>query len=293
MVTETQMNHYERINQVKRYIREHVDEPLNREELARIAGFSISHFHRIFTAHVGENIAAYVRRVRLERAARQLLADDANITEIALASGYETHSAFGKAFKQQFGLSPSEFRELNPTAAAYLINRYILYNRKESLMEPFEIQTLPDMKVLYARATELMTGPAFQTTNVEAFNKLWRYLSANHSVEQFRHVIAMYPDEPEVGKEVRFDAGVIFVDGVESVAAEGLAHLTLPGGRWAVFQHVGPYDTLWQTWQAIYRDWLPRSGEELRDAMSFEDYVDDLRQVAPEQLRTNIYIPIK
>lgn len=293
MVTETQMSHYESINQVKRYIREHVDEPLNREELARIAGFSISHFHRIFTAHVGENIAAYVRRVRMERAARQLLADDANITEIALASGYETHSAFGKAFKQQFGLSPSEFRELNPTAAAHLINRHILYNRKESLMEPQEIRTLPDMKVLYARATEVMTSPAFQTANVEAFNKLMGYVMANHSMEQVRHVIAIYPDETDVGKEVRFDAGVIFVDGVEPAAPDGLAYQTLPGGRWVIFQHVGPYDTLWQTWQAIYRDWLPKSGQKLRDALPFEDYVDDPSQVAPEQLRTNIYIPIK
>jgi AraC family transcriptional regulator len=160
-------------------------------------------------------------------------------------------------------------------------------------MEPFEIRTLPDMKVLYARATEVMTSPAFQTANVEAFNKLWSYLSANHSVDQIRHVVAMYPDEPEVGKEIRFDAGAIFVDGVEPAAPEDLAYQTLPGGRWAIFQHLGPYDTLWQTWQGIYRDWLPKSGQELRDVLSFEDYVDDPTQVAPEQLRTHIYIPIK
>jgi AraC family transcriptional regulator len=293
MATEMQMSYYERINQVKRYIREHMDEPLNREELARIAGFSISHFHRIFTAHVGENINAYVRRMRMERAAGQLLADDLNVTDIALASGYETHSAFGKAFKQHFGLSPMEFRELNPTAAAHLMNRRILYNRKELLMQPQEIRTLPDMKVLYARATEVMTGPAFQTANVEAFNKLMRYLMAHHSKEDIGHVIAIYPDEPEVGKEVSFDAGVIFVEGVESAAKVGLAYQTLPGGRWAIFRHVGPYDTLWQTWQAIYRDWLPTSGQELRNAIPFEDYVDDPSQVAPEQLRTEIYVPIK
>ena len=86
--------YYERINQVKRYIREHVDEPLQREEMAQISGFSVPHFHRIFRAHMGENITAYVRRVRMERAAHQVLAKVITITEIALDCGYETHSAF-------------------------------------------------------------------------------------------------------------------------------------------------------------------------------------------------------
>ena len=109
-----------------------LDEPLNRDLLAAIAGFSVPHFHRIFTAHVGETISQYVRRVRMERAARRLF------------------------------------------------------------------------------------NPAIQVT-----------------------------------------------------------------------------DNLWQTWQSIYRDWLPASGHELRDALCFEDYVDDPSEVAAEELRTDIYVPIR
>lgn len=293
MATDIQINHYERINQVKQYIRLHMDEELNREELARIAGYSVVHFHRIFTAHVGENITAYVRRVRMERAARQLLTGAVNVIELALDSGYETHSAFGKAFKQTFGVSPTEFRELNPTVAGHLIYRQFLYNRKEQIMQPLEIRTLPNMQVLYARATEVMTMPGFQTANQEAFGKLMHYLSEHNLMAQMHHCVAIYPDPVEVGAEARFDAGAIFADGVAPAATDGLAYQTLPGGRWAVFRHVGGYDTLWQTWQAAYRDWLPTSGEELRDAMPFEDYIDDASQVAPEQLRTDIFIPIK
>jgi AraC family transcriptional regulator len=36
-----------------------------------------------------------------------------NIAEVALAAGYQTHAAFGKAFKQHFGISPSAFRQLD------------------------------------------------------------------------------------------------------------------------------------------------------------------------------------
>jgi AraC-like DNA-binding protein len=46
-----------------------------------------------------------------------------DITEVALAAGYATHAAFGKAFKRQFGLSPSEFRRLNTFVANQLLRK--------------------------------------------------------------------------------------------------------------------------------------------------------------------------
>ena len=123
MVTDTPglQGYYERINDVKQYIREHSDETLNRQVLAAVAGFSVPHFHRVFIAHVGENIASYVRHVRMERAGRKLRMGAVDITEVALAAGYDTHAAFSKAFKQQFGLSPSEFRQLNCNAATQVL----------------------------------------------------------------------------------------------------------------------------------------------------------------------------
>ena len=113
----------ERLDDVRQYIREHINEPLSREVLAAVAGFSIPHFHRIFTAHMGENISNYVRRVRLERAGRKLRMGAVDITEVALAAGYDTHAAFGKAFKQQYGLSPSEFRQLGCSAATQILRK--------------------------------------------------------------------------------------------------------------------------------------------------------------------------
>ena len=111
------------IEDVMRYIREHISEPLDRETLADVAGFSVPHFHRVFTAHVGESAISYVRRLRLERAARKLRMGAVDITEVALAAGYDSHAAFGKAFKQHFGLSPSEFRQLGCWAATQLLRK--------------------------------------------------------------------------------------------------------------------------------------------------------------------------
>src|SRR5512133_136537 len=126
MLTEEQrlQDYSARIDDVKKYIRDHIDEPLTREALADVAGFSVPHFHRIFTAQLGENIASYVRRVRLERAGRKLRMGAVDITQVALAAGYETHTVFSRAFKQQYGLSPTAqpaFPALSTLVRAYFV----------------------------------------------------------------------------------------------------------------------------------------------------------------------------
>ena len=123
MDAETQTVHREQIQAVQRYIRRHMDEPLDRRVLAAVAGFSVPHFHRIFAAAAGVSIAGYVRHLRLERAGHKLRMGAVDITEVALAAGYETHAAFCKAFKQRYGLSPSAFRQLGCRAATELLRK--------------------------------------------------------------------------------------------------------------------------------------------------------------------------
>ena len=125
MLTELQslQEYTDCIEEVKRFIRDHLQESLDRERLAAVAGFSIPHFHRVFTAQVGESAASYIRRQRMERAGRKLRMGAVDITEVALAAGYESHAAFSKAFKGQFGVSPSEFRQLGCRAATQLLRK--------------------------------------------------------------------------------------------------------------------------------------------------------------------------
>ena len=116
-------SHTALIDEVKRYIHNHTDQPLSREVLADVVGFSVPHFHRIFTSCTGESAASYVRRVRLERAGRKLRMGAVDITEVALAAGYDTHAAFSRAFKQQYGLSPREFRLLDCSTATRMLRK--------------------------------------------------------------------------------------------------------------------------------------------------------------------------
>jgi methylphosphotriester-DNA--protein-cysteine methyltransferase len=77
-----------RINRVIDYIEENIDTELSLETLAKVASFSRFHFHRIFSALVGETLNGFVRRLRLERAASMLIAHPKEtITAIARSKG--------------------------------------------------------------------------------------------------------------------------------------------------------------------------------------------------------------
>lgn len=284
-----------RIELVQHYIQEYCDQPLSLNLLAQVAGFSPFHFHRLFTAFVGEPLAAYVRRVRLVRAANELQHSTKTITDIALSTGYTTHSAFGKAFKQHFGLSPSQFRRCKKKATLSItVNDPFSRQEKMIIMTP-EIRTLPDQQVLYARAREVLADSSFHEAPKQAFATLWRFIEEHDLSDKWEQCLSIYPDDPndEQQKALCHDAGVILHDGVHVESTGDLAFQTLKGGRWALFIHKGPYETMSRTWQAAYRDWLPTSGEHLRDMPPYEVYLNNPYEVAPEELLTGIYIPIQ
>ena len=74
--------------------------------------------------------------------------------------------------------------------------------------------------------------------------------------------------------------------------SDEVQHVTIPGGQWVVSLHQGSYETLWQSWNRLYRNWLPASGFVLRDAAPFELYLDNRKTVPSEKLRTEIWIPV-
>ena len=101
-----------RINRVIDYIEAHLTETLSLQRLAAIACFSPFHFHRTFAGAVGETLNQFINRVRIERAASQLITSPhKSITAIALDSGFSSSATFARAFKGMYGMSASQWRE--------------------------------------------------------------------------------------------------------------------------------------------------------------------------------------
>jgi AraC-like DNA-binding protein len=107
-----------RIGAVLQRVHEQPQAPWTLAKLARRAGMSRSVFAERFKALVGEAPLAYVTRWRMHRAMTLLRERDASLADVARAVGYETDSAFGKAFKRRVGLTPGEFRRKGPAPAA-------------------------------------------------------------------------------------------------------------------------------------------------------------------------------
>ena len=105
------LTYQQRINIVLRHIEQNLDSRTDLDELARIACFSPYHFHRIFSAMVGESVAAYLRRLLLERAAIQLEYSMEPVTQIALCAGYESVDAFSRAFRSHMEIGRASCRE--------------------------------------------------------------------------------------------------------------------------------------------------------------------------------------
>lgn len=100
-----------RIARVLRHIHSDYSRPLATEEMARLAGMSVSTFHSNFKAVTATSPLQYVKSIRLHRARVLMVQAEHNASSAAAAVGYESASQFGREFKRFFGASPGEERD--------------------------------------------------------------------------------------------------------------------------------------------------------------------------------------
>jgi len=112
MKAATLQAHDPRMARLLAYLESHLDEPLDIESLARLAGVSARQLDRLFERIFGESPRACLRRLRLERAARQLRLTRRRILAIALDAGFDSHESFTRSFARRFGRSPADYRRL-------------------------------------------------------------------------------------------------------------------------------------------------------------------------------------
>jgi AraC family transcriptional regulator len=295
MKTVTLGDYKRRMLQVLVHIQQHLDEPLQLEDLARVACFSPYHFHRVFKGMVGEPVKEYVRRLRLERAAQRLKLSPASVIDIALGAGYLSHEAFTRSFKGAFGMAPSQFRTARgvefarvPSGIHYSeppSKRFRTMNRGSKMK--VEIKTLKPMRVAFMRHI----GP------YDEVGKVWDQLLTAMGKEGYLGgnpmMLGICHDDPEVTPQamIRYDACLAVDDGF--VASGEIGVQTVTGGEYAVTTHTGPYNQLGKTYAEFLGQWLPRSGRELGNRPCFEVYLTDPGSTPAKELLTDIYAPLR
>jgi AraC family transcriptional regulator len=140
-------------------------------------------------------------------------------------------------------------------------------------------------------ALEHRGPPGLVNESVRKF-KDWRIQSGQSPVASSRTFGIPYGNPDTVpAQEFRFD---ICGEIDEPVASNtyGVRELVIPGGRCAVVRHTGSTEHIGETIYPIYRDWLPSSGEELRDHPLFFHYLSVYPETPLDQWQTDIFIPL-
>jgi AraC family transcriptional regulator len=100
-----------RLRRIKELVHAKMEDDLSLDEMAQSAGLSTAHFARMFRKSTGETPHQFVLRQRLERAKSMLLAPDARVLDVAVACGFKTQQHFAQAFRDLWGITPTEYRQ--------------------------------------------------------------------------------------------------------------------------------------------------------------------------------------
>ncbi len=270
------------------YIEQHLGEELSVERLSRKASFSKFHFHRQFSAYVGVSVSRYVQNLRLKRASRQLVFEpDSKIIGVAYDAGFETPESFSRAFKREYGVTPSQFRSApawKPWRESY---QFPSSERRRNM----------NVKIVEFEKTNVAAlehrGPPERVNDSARIFIEWRKASRLSPKESSKTFGVVYdnPDTTEP-QDFRFDiCGE--VNAAVPANPQGVVNKIIPGGRCAVARHLGSHDRLGEGAYYLYRDWLPRSGEELRDFPLFFHYLNLIPETPEHELVTDLYLPLK
>ena len=282
MRTITYNDYTQRINKVVAYINDHLDESLDLKTLAEVAALSEFHFHRVFKALKGESIGAHISRLRIEAAARLLRYSALSIEDIAFNIGYEAPAALSKAFKNQYGITPTQYRT---NKDIYIMKKEII-NPDLALKAPKIIELEPKNLIYVA-----LTGKYGTLDYGKAYEQLWAVVKSQKLFTKGIESICVSYDDPKI-TEASLQRSEVSLAIHKPAHPEGeVSCKTLAGGKYAVFFYQGSYSHLSAVYDAAMR-WVIDSEYEVREEPTFEKYLNDSRRTAQEKLKTEVYIPI-
>ena len=282
MRTITYNDYTQRINKVVAYINDHLDASLDLKTLSEVAALSEFHFHRVFKALKGETIGAHITRLRLEATARLLRYTPLPIEEIAFNIGYETPASLSKAFKNQYGITPTQYRT---NKDIYIMKKEII-NPDLALKAP-KIMELEPKNLIYVA----LTGEYGTLDYGKSYEQLWAVVKSQKLFTKGIESICVSYDDPKI-TEASLQRSEVSLSIHKHADPEGeVSCKTLAGGKYAVFFYQGSYTHLSAVYDAAMR-WVIDSEYEVREEPTFEKYLNDSRRTPEEKLKTEVYIPI-
>lgn len=281
------MEWIERLNKAINYIEEHLEGEIEYEEAAKIACCSSYHFQRMFSYIADTTLSEYIRRRRMTRAAVDLQQGDAKVIDIALKYGYDSPTAFNRAFQSVHGIAPSQaklegvnIKAFPPISFKITIKGDVEMNYRIEKKDSFRIvgvsEPLPHEieksfevvpRMWQKVAMDGTIGKLVPIMNGEPKGVLG--VSTCNEKEEWKYFIAVSSDEPRI---------------------DCLEEYTVPSATWAIFYGEGQMPQAMQELQKkIVTDWLPTSGYEYDNAPDIEVYLSQ----DPSHAQFEVWIPVR
>ncbi len=301
------MNYSTDIERSIEFIEAHLKEKLTIEMISQHVGYSLYHFCRVFQISMGVPVMEYVRKRRLSIASTELY-KGRRILDIAFDYGFETQSGFTKAFRKEFGYSPTQYAIRMTEIQAYMSGTKTTFEHGGYDMVP-QIITKPSFKIaVFGIKTNIADGSF--TKDVAAF---WNNYDT-HGWEGKLYDQLNPPKHGEVGicvPESRDSDSLIYLFGVivedfDKVTPDMIT-LEVPEATYAVFT-TPPVDVtadsenaktnrgdfpkaIRQTWQYIFQEWFQDSGYEYDDTKLDFEFYDERCHFRPDTVM-DIYVPV-
>ena len=260
---------FEYLNEMTKYIEEHLTEEIDYKVLAKIVGVSEYSLQRIFMFLTNYSIAEYIRKRRLSKAFEELKTTDIKIIDLAIKYQYDSSISFSRAFKNTFGITPSECREGQGGFKQFPI---ITFNENNDAIGElnYEIKNVDEITI-YCLKVQANTHDDL----LFKIRELYENINENGIYEKLnksgQYAISY------------FNGKYIYLLGCKT-QYDGTEEIIISNGKYAIFS-VGSREQkdIIETNKTIYTKWLQSTNYKVNEDMNIEVYTDD---------NCYIYIPI-
>jgi len=271
----SQQIYKEKIHLAVDFINEHLSEEVTLEQLAAIACFSPFHFHRIFTAMMGETPRDFIERVKLEKAANMLcLLPQRPVAEVAYHFGYSSTSTFTRAFKKYYSLPPRDFlaKHIHDFHSLNIPGYQPQTPQANKVGYFVKIERLPAMHVAYVQ-----TLNGYAKGIPKAWNKLTSMATIKNWINPETRFIGIPYDNPGItpNEKCRYRA-CITVDETMVISHGDVKTAEIEEGMYTIFHFKGGRSDINKVYSFIYGEWLIQSGYIPDDKPTIEFYPPEM-----------------
>ena len=279
------MEWVERLNSAVNYIEENIKETIDLEEVSKIACCSTYHFQRMFAYIADIPLSEYIRRRRMSLAAVDLQSGSEKVIDISLKYGYDSPTAFNRAFKSVLGITPSQAREEGTILKAFppIIFKITIKGDREM---NYRIEKKESFRIVG------ISGPLETAIekNFEIVPQMWGAAAMNGTIPRLAAMMEGIPigllgvSSCNESDNWRYYIAVASSQPIEN----DLEEYIVPVSTWAIFSGEGSNQSIQELEKRIVTEWLPTSGYEYGNAPDIEVYLN----ANPENAKYEVWIPV-